>query len=290
MQEGKNREGAVMTFGNKGVFAYTLCTPRSVPDEHNEYGPILHWWSTYEGPEPSFSSARAKTIADAAKVKEELLKLYGSWKSPIDGDNSDTNGVLKSIIELGCVSEDEADTLTYHHTPVRLLPRYAVPSLESYVTPTHTGRIILLGDAAHAMPPDAAQGVSCAAEDSVVYSLLLTKLLSRESKSVTEIPDGVLRDAARAYNDIRQIRVSKIVDLAMRRVNRKKEMSVIRRWLRDLAVRVRCKLIISYYSCLWLLRICPSDLLPESPSDYRFSYDSEKAVEDYLAERPASAH
>ena len=254
MQEGKDMEGAVMTFGNKGFFGYTLCTPRSVPNEHVKHGPIIQWWATYEAPEPSFSSARAKTIADAEKVKEELLKLYGSWKSPKDGDSGDTNGVFRSIIELGCVSEELADTLTYHHTPVRLLPRYAVASLESYVTPTHTGRIILLGDAAHAMPPDAAQGVSCAAEDSVVYSLLLTKLLSRESKPVTEIPGGVLQDAARAYNDIRIPRVSRIVDLAKRRVNRKKKMSVIRRWFRDLAIRVRCKSIISH-SCLRLLRM-----------------------------------
>ena len=277
MQEGKNTEGAVMTFGNKGVFGYTLCTPRSVPDEHNKYGPILHWWSTYEAPEPSFSSARAKTIADAAKVKEELLKLYGSWISPRDGDNNDTNGVFRSIIELGCVSEEVADSLTYHHTPVRLLPRYAVPSLETYVTPTHTGRIILLGDAAHAMPPDGAQGVSCAAEDSVVYSLLLAKLLSRESKPVTEVPDGILQGAARAYNDIRKPRVSKIVDLAKRRVNRKKELSVIRRWLRDLAIRVRCKSIISH---------CSLGLLSNA---YQISYlNPQMIIDSHMIQRKSS--
>ena len=224
MQEGKNTEGAVLTFGNKGSFGYTLCTPRSVPNEHINHGPILQWWGTYEAPEPSFSSARAKTIADAEKVKYELLKLYGSWKSPRDEDNSNVNGVFKSIIELGCVSEEVADTLMYHHTPVLLLPRYVVPRhLESYVSSTWTGRILLLGDAAHAMPPDAGQGVSCAAEDALVYSLLLTKLLSRESKSATEISDSVLRDSAIAYNDIRKPRVSKILDVAKRRGDSKKE-------------------------------------------------------------------
>jgi hypothetical protein len=247
MQEGKNAEGAVMTFGNKGFFGYTLCTPRSVPNEHIKHGPIMQWWATYEAPEPSFSSARAKTIADAEKVKQELLKLHGSWKSPRDEDNSDVNGVFKSIIELGCVSEEVADTLAHHHTPVLLLPRYVVPRhLESYVTSTWTGRIILLGDAAHAMPPDAGQGVSCAAEDALVYSLLLTKLVSRESKSVTEIPDGVLRDAAIAYNDIRKPRVSKILDLAKRRGDSKKEMSMISRWIRDVMVRVLCKSVDPY--------------------------------------------
>ncbi len=121
MQEGKNEEGAVMTFGNKGFFGYTLCTPRSVPNERIKHGPIIQWWGTYEAPEPSFSSARAKTIADAENVKQKLLELHSSWKSPRDGGKSEVNGVFKSIIELGCVSEEVADTLMCYHTPV--LPR-----------------------------------------------------------------------------------------------------------------------------------------------------------------------
>ncbi|KAF8340820.1 hypothetical protein F5887DRAFT_978829, partial [Amanita rubescens] len=268
MQEGKNEEGVVMTFGDKGFFGYTLCTPRSVPNEYIKHGPFIQWWGTYEAPEPSFSSARAKTIADAESVKQKLLELHGSWKSPRDGGKNEANGVFKSIIELGCVSEEVADTLVWHHTPALLLPRYVVPRLlESYVTPTQTGRIILLGDAAHAMPPDAGQGVSCAAEDAIVYSLLLAKLLSRESKTVTEVPESVLRNAAKAYNDIRKPRVSKILDLAKRRGDSKREMSIIGRWFRDLTVRLFC-------------------LLPESINDHLFAYNSEKVVEDYLASHP----
>ena len=281
-------EGSVMTFGNKGFFGYTLCSPRSVPNEHIKHGPILQWWATYETPEPSFSSARAKTIADSEKVKQELLKLHGSWKSPRDEDDSDVNGVFKSIIELGCVSEEVVDTLTYHHTPVLLLPRYVVPRyLESYVTSTGTGRIILLGDAAHAMPPDAGQGVSCAAEDALVYSLLLTKLLSRESKSATEISDSVLRDSAIAYNDIRKPRVSKILDVAKRRGDSKKEMGMIIKWTRDLLIRVLCKSIDSHFQFAGVKNAL-SGLLPESMNDYLFAYNSEKAVEDYLAAHPAT--
>ncbi|KAF8625703.1 hypothetical protein AX14_011562 [Amanita brunnescens Koide BX004] len=71
MQEGKNQEGVVMTLGDKGMFGYTLCTPRSVPNEYIKHGPIIQWWGIYEAPEPSFSSARAKTIADAEKRRRQ---------------------------------------------------------------------------------------------------------------------------------------------------------------------------------------------------------------------------
>ncbi|KAK2464583.1 hypothetical protein APHAL10511_003372 [Amanita phalloides] len=255
-------DGVVMTFGTKGMFGYSLCTPRDVPNEYIQTGPILQWWCSYEAPEPSYTSTRAKTTAEADAVKQELLKSYGSWKSPRDENNSD--GVFKSIVELGCVSEEVKDTLTHHHTPVLMLPRYVVPRLlESYTTPT--GRIILLGDAAHAMPPDGGQGASCAAEDAVVYALLVSKLLSlRAAEPVSEMPESVLRDAAKGYNELRMERVGKVLDEAKNRVDNKKEISTLGRWFRDLMIRLMCS-------------------LPESLSDCWYAYDGEKVVNDYVA-------
>ncbi|KAF8621289.1 hypothetical protein AX15_007888 [Amanita polypyramis BW_CC] len=261
---GKNDEGVVMTFGPRGFFGYTLCTPRSVPNQHLQHGPILQWWATYEAPEPSYSSMRAKTNAEAENIKQELLKIHGSWESPSDG-NSEDESVFRSIIELGCASEEVEDKLSYHHTPVLLLPRYIVPRrLESYVTPSMSGKIILMGDAAHAMPPDAGQGVPCAVEDAVVYSLLLSKLLAREAKSTTGIPENVLQNAALAYDSIRKPRMGKILDMAKNRGDSKKEMSAFNRWLRDLVIRLMC-------------------MMPESFHDSLFAYDAENAVEEYLA-------
>ncbi|KAM6493779.1 hypothetical protein JOM56_010140 [Amanita muscaria] len=261
LSEGKDEEGVVMTFGAKGFFGYSLCTPRSAPNEQVPHGPILQWWAIYETFQTSFTSSRPKTITEANEIKEKLLGLYGTWKSHADEKES----VYRSIIELGCVSEEVADTLAYHHTPVLLLPRYVVPRrLESYTTPSKSGRIILLGDAAHAMPPDSGQGVSCALEDAVVYALLLAKYQARDGQET--VSENVLRKSAAAYNDLRMPRVGKILDIAKYNGDSKKEKGVIGRWFRDLTMRVVC-------------------FMPESFRDsaFDFGYEPEKVVENYLS-------
>ncbi|KAF8636218.1 hypothetical protein AX17_003704 [Amanita inopinata Kibby_2008] len=285
MKEGKDDEGVVMTFGSQGFFGYSLCTPRfTSPSEINQsqtaeqrqqqYSPILQWWAIYEVPEPGYTSARAKTPKDADGVKQELLKMYGSWKSPRDETETSAGAgadeVFKSIIELGCTPEEIAETLTYHHTPLLLLPRYIVPRrLESYTTPTKTGRIVLLGDAAHAMPPDAGQGVSCAVEDAVVYALLFGEFIAHGRGVDNKGADGMecaLRNVAVAYDELRMPRVGKILDFAKYNGDSKKRKGKLASWFRDLGIRILCK-------------------MPESINDSLFGYDPEKAVEDYPAKQ-----
>ena len=53
-------------------------------------------------------------------------------------------------------------------------PYYAVPRLEKWASPS--GKIIILGDAAHAVPPTTGQGVNQAFEDTWMLALLLKNL------------------------------------------------------------------------------------------------------------------
>jgi 2-polyprenyl-6-methoxyphenol hydroxylase-like FAD-dependent oxidoreductase len=65
-----------------------------------------------------------------------------------------------------------SDIAAQLHSPQQLIPRslYQV-RLDTW----HTGRILLIGDAAHAMPPTLAQGASMALEDAAVLAELLNE-------------------------------------------------------------------------------------------------------------------
>ena len=80
-------------------------------------------------------------------------------------------------------------------------PYYAVPRLEKWASPS--GRAVILGDAAHAVPPTTGQGVNQAFEDVWMLALLLK-----------DLGEGVeLEDALEFWQRWRQERVDEILDL-----------------------------------------------------------------------------
>lgn len=58
------------------------------------------------------------------------------------------------------------------HDTINLWPFYVIPNLPSWISADGKGRITLVGDAAHAIPPSAGQGLNQCFED--VYTLSLT--------------------------------------------------------------------------------------------------------------------
>ena len=58
------------------------------------------------------------------------------------------------------------------HDTINLWPFYVIPNLPSWISADGKGRIILVGDAAHAIPPSAGQGLNQCFED--VHTLSLT--------------------------------------------------------------------------------------------------------------------
>ena len=62
-------------------------------------------------------------------------------------------------------------------------PFYTVPKLPSWSSTSHHNRVIILGDAAHAIPPTAGQGASQALEDAFSLALLLSSHSSFSSSS-----------------------------------------------------------------------------------------------------------
>ena len=80
-------------------------------------------------------------------------------------------------------------------------PFYGIPKLETWASPQ--GRVVIVGDAAHAIPPTAGQGVNQAFEDIYMLALLLSKLS----------PSAPLAKALVFWQTFRQERVEKVLDL-----------------------------------------------------------------------------
>ena len=78
-------------------------------------------------------------------------------------------------------------------------PYYIIPKLESWASPDE--RVIILGDAAHALPPSAGQGVSQVFEDSFALATLLSRNLIEQ------------KGALKAWQKTRQERIDQVTDL-----------------------------------------------------------------------------
>ncbi|KAF2213449.1 hypothetical protein CERZMDRAFT_105671 [Cercospora zeae-maydis SCOH1-5] len=76
----------------------------------------------------------------------------------------------QSYDEHSPLAQKIIDAIEQHQETLYSWPMMKLPRMEKWYSPT-TGRIILVGDAAHALPPSSGQGVNQALED--VYSLVL---------------------------------------------------------------------------------------------------------------------
>ena len=99
----------------------------------------------------------------------------------------------------------------------RCYPVYDIRSLPRW----HTGRVVLVGDAAHAISPHAGQGASLALEDAVVLAACLRA-------------EPVPAAAFARYERLRRARVEAVVRLARRNGSRKRAQGPIGLFVRDL--------------------------------------------------------
>lgn len=87
-------------------------------------------------------------------------------------------------------------------------PFFVVPPLDRWTSETR--RVLILGDAAHAIPPSAGQGVNQALEDVYVLALLLGRL-GRANTGAQISDEGLLRDALAFWQSYRQERIDRIM-------------------------------------------------------------------------------
>ncbi|KAJ9216137.1 hypothetical protein DTO166G4_2381 [Paecilomyces variotii] len=110
-----------------------------------------------------------------------LCKGYNKWHDP---------------------AKELLDQLSTRKEGLQLWPFQRMPKMERWSSPT--GRVIITGDAAHAMPPSSGQGVNQAFEDGYTLALLLS-FLSPKMKWI---------EALDHWHHLRQVRIDAILDMA----------------------------------------------------------------------------
>lgn len=170
------------TFGRKGFFGYALCNKGSEEE--------VMWWSNIpEKKEFSRDELRKLRTED---IKAELRSLHNHWHEPIESIIQQSTSIFKSNIY-----------------DVDHLPKWS------------KNKVVLIGDAAHAMSPHAGQGASVALED----SMYLAKLLKDYQLPIERI--------FQKFESDRKKRVEKIIKTARRNASGKKELSAVASWFRD---------------------------------------------------------
>ncbi|RTE82279.1 hypothetical protein BHE90_003198 [Fusarium euwallaceae] len=207
VRESVDKGSINFVFGGSGFFGYFFSDSspsdpeRDSPSHVCEPGDSLAWWSTYEIKEcPDTKSL------DMDDVMRQLRERHDQWKDP----------VVQSVLKSAHVQN--------------MYPTWTSPELPIW------GRdgVVLLGDAAHALPPTSGQGASQALEDCEAFTLFLAHHLDdinkQEGSSSHASLKQAINKAAKQYMDLRQPRVRGILKAAQKMQNSKRTMGVIQEY------------------------------------------------------------
>ena len=175
-----------LIFGQNGFFGYVNVITHE--------GPRAMWWNTASAPLPSKEEMAAATKAD---LQRRTLDLHGDWAQSVP-----------RLIETA----QEIAAIAIHDVPS--LPRWSA------------GRVILIGDAAHAVAPHSGQGASMALED----AMMLAKMLRDAGGNVREAFVGFERE--------RRPRTDRVIALGRRNAQRKERMSALEYWIQQQMMRI----------------------------------------------------
>ncbi|GKT41229.1 6-hydroxynicotinate 3-monooxygenase [Colletotrichum spaethianum] len=164
---------------------------------------LLYWFFSREVPLPPGGDVRdgweERGRTEADNFKNTLLDLLGKEKS-------EWTDMVRDII--------------WNTKSVQFYPIYKMPRRR----PWSRGRCLIIGDAAHAMPPHASQGVSMALEDVFLFSKLL-------KSNISHIDDGL-----QAYEKKRKARTEQMLDTAERNGSVRKQTAPWRLRANELAI------------------------------------------------------
>ncbi|KAB2098642.1 hypothetical protein AG0111_0g13124 [Alternaria gaisen] len=190
----KSMTGLNTTLTSDGLFAITPV---------NQARDTLYWFFSREVPMPLSGDNRdgweQRSKQEVDVVKTTLLRILG------DADS----GWLEMLRDIVHKTEH-----------VRFYPIYKIPTGRKW----HKGRCLIIGDAAHAMPPHASQGVSMALEDAFLFS----KLLGSHYSSI--------EDALQVYEKKRKARTAEMLKTTERNGTIRKKKGAWELWANEIAI------------------------------------------------------
>lgn len=171
-----------MVFGLKGFFGYGNFSRKQS---------TIGWW--YNIVKDKEITKEELSSVSNEEIRRELLEICKGWNDPVEELILNTPKLIRGNV-------------------------YDIQSLPSW---HNNRRVVLIGDAAHAVSPNSGQGASLALEDA-----------SYLAKLIMEKPDS-LSDVFEQFVHERRPRVEKIIAEGRRSGDNKKEMTPFTAWLRD---------------------------------------------------------
>ncbi|KAK2759326.1 hypothetical protein FQN54_002804 [Arachnomyces sp. PD_36] len=230
-----------IVFGGNGFFGYVYSNSTGTLAPYSTStaspGDTVTWWSTYYCKD----CPDTKSI-DREAVLRDLRKRHGNWRLP----------VIQKII-----NSVELETMW---------PVWTTPELPTW----HRDGLILIGDAAHTLPPTSGQGTSQALEDVESFTLCLSHYLkAKYSESGTEVNGQAIykqaiNQAAQKHMVLRRPRVKKILDRARQMESKKQNMNIFEEFF--------------LYFILYMISFMPKGAPDKNPANYDMAAEVKKAL------------
>lgn len=210
-------------FGGNGFFGYFYSESaatdpnRDSPYAVSEPGDTISWWSTY-----AIDECPDHRSIDKDDVAQQLRERHSQWRDP----------VVQKVIHSVRVEN--------------MYPTWTSPQLPAW----ERDGVVLVGDAAHALPSTSGQGSSQALEDVEAFVLFLSHYLRKEyddpQPTSVEMEKKAIKIAAKQYVNLRKPHIEAILVQAQKMQNNKRNMGIVQEYF--------------MYAMMWIFGECGPDV------------------------------